>query len=174
MKKILKIILVCILVILICVLLGYIVENKFIKKEDNADNSIITHTVENKNLNITILDDEYDNNLSNRTLDKVSMTIKEGTLSKTGAIIIIKDENDSHYLYGEYYRIEKKENDEWKKLEIKDNNGTFNDVGIYPKKDGILEMTLDWEKMYGKLKKGDYRIVKEVDRNEIYAEFTIK
>ena len=46
---------------------------------------------------------------------ELTMTIKEGTLTRTSAKIIIKN-NDKKNNYGETedYRIEKKENNEWK------------------------------------------------------------
>lgn len=44
----------------------------------------------------------------------VSIKIKEGTLTNTGATIIITDTTDKNYSYGEPYRIDKKENGKWK------------------------------------------------------------
>ena len=44
----------------------------------------------------------------------VSIKIKEGTLTNTGATIIITDTTDKNYSYGEPYRIAKKENGKWK------------------------------------------------------------
>lgn len=38
---------------------------------------------------------------------------------------------------------------------------------------GKLVMEVNYEELYGKLEKGEYRLVKEVDGKEIYVEFSI-
>lgn len=91
----------------------------------------------------------------------VSMTIKEGTLTKTGATIIIKDISNKNNTFGEEYRIDKYENNEWKELDVvvKGNYG-WNDIGYHVGKNNKLELTIDWEWLYGKLESGKYRLVK--------------
>lgn len=111
---------------------------------------------------------------SSRTLEKVEMKIKEGTLTKTGATIIITDTNQSPYAYGEAYRIDKKENGEWKPCKpIIDTYG-FPDIAILIGKDGKLEMKEDWSKLYGTLEKGQYRFVKSQYENDAYQDFWVE
>lgn len=100
-------------------------------------------------------------NLTIRTIDKVKMTIVEGSLTKTGATIIIHDKNYEHYLYGEWYRIDKKVNDEWTEMPII-NSTILPAICESPNKEGILTMTINWAKIYGPLEEGEYRLVKEV------------
>lgn len=108
-----------------------------------------------------------------RTLDKVTMEIKEGTLTRKGATIIIKDKNTNPYTYGKYYRIDKKENGEWKKLEPIIDNYAFEEIA-YLSKNGILEMKHDWSIIYGSLDNGEYRLVKsQYEDGEFFVEFKI-
>ncbi len=103
----------------------------------------------------------------------ITMTIKEGTLTKTSATIIIKGKDVS---CGYDYNIEKKENDNWKSVtQIK---GYFVPAVSCSSLIGKLDFNLDWTERYGELENGEYRIVKEVFTNdgdtELYAEFTIE
>ena len=42
------------------------------------------------------------------TLEGVSMKLKDNTLTKSGATIIITDDNEIKYTYEEYYKLEKR------------------------------------------------------------------
>ena len=117
-------------------------------------------------------------------LENVTMTIKEGTLTKTGATVIITDISGDDNTYGEFFRIDKKENNKWKKLDVvvKGNYG-FHMVGYEVNEDNILEMKIDWNWLYGELDAGEYRLVKSasVSKNNsylgekyIYVEFSIE
>lgn len=117
-------------------------------------------------------------------LENVTMTIKEGTLTKTGATVIITDISGDDNTYGEFFRIDKKENNKWKKVDVvvKGNYG-FHMVGYEVNEDNILEMKIDWNWLYGELDAGEYRLVKSasVSKNNsylgekyIYVEFSIE
>lgn len=100
-------------------------------------------------------------NLELNEINGVVMTIKKDTLTKTNATIIIHDTNEEYtYVYGEYYRIDKKENGKWKEVKKVHNNYGFNDMAYFVDENGKLEFECNWEYMYGKLPKGEYRIVK--------------
>ena len=51
-------------------------------------------------------------------IDGVTMTIKKGTLTRTGATIIITDVSGKSNIYGDEYRLDKKVNGKWEELEI--------------------------------------------------------
>lgn len=117
-------------------------------------------------------------------LENVTMTIKEGTLTKTGATVIITDLSGDDNTYGDEFRIDKKENNKWKKLEVvvRGDYG-FHMVGYHVNEDDILEMDINWEWLYGKLSKGEYRIVKSAAITKdnsylgdkyVYVEFVIE
>lgn len=95
--------------------------------------------------------------------NKSVMTIKEGTLTNTGATVIIKDD-DIENTYGEWYRIDRKVFDKWYTLEshIKD----WILIGYHASYDHQLELEISWENNYGKLSKGKYRLVKEAGTKE--------
>lgn len=123
-------------------------------------------SLEGNNLNeiIRILNFVYSDNEMNN-IENVKIEIKEGTLSKTGATIIIEDTNKEHYMYGLHFRIDKKEENSWKTLLAKE-NVIFNDIGYNISENNILELNQDWSLLYGELSEGKYRLVKSVCTNE--------
>jgi len=111
----------------------------------------------------------------------VTMTIKEGTLTRTGATIIITDLSGKDNVYGNWYRIDKKENGIWQELDIIfEGNYGCNLIGYSPNENNQLEMDVNWEDLYGKLESGEYRLVKETSiplENQKYyfsVEFVLK
>lgn len=135
----------------------------------------------NKNIYVA----KYRENLDNKCtlkiddIDGVSMVIKEGTLSKTGATVIITDTSDRDNIYGEYYRLEKEVNGKWIQLETKEEMA-FISIGYKVGKDHTLELNINWETLYGELDEGKYRILKntsepgEGTEHYITAEFVIE
>lgn len=114
-------------------------------------------------------------------LEGVSMSIKESTLSNTCATIVITDTSNRNNIYGEEYRIDKKENGIWNELDVVvEGNYAWNAIGYSVNKDNKLELDINWEWLYGKLKPGEYRIVKstsyagEGTKHYITAEFSIE
>ena len=109
---------------------------------------------------------------------KVSLFIKKDTLTKTGATVIISDISEQEHTYGEWFRIDKKIDGFWEELKPIDNNYGFNDIGLIVGENNQLEIDTDWSKIYGKLEKGEYRLIKELYDNDskIYlsVEFTIE
>lgn len=118
-------------------------------------------------------------------IDGVSMTIEKDTLTRTSATVVISDYGKETNIYGEFYRIDKKENGEWKEVKKAHTNYEFNKVEYFVDEDGKLEFKCDWEYLYGKLDKGEYRLVKSAfpnldrsitddDISYFSVEFTIK
>ena len=99
----------------------------------------------------------------------VSLIIKDETLTNTSATLILKNNSDKKIKYGEDYKIEIKKNEKWYKINV---DQWFNlpttelDVGK------SKEINLNWKTSYGKLKKGTYRIVKDIEY--IYGEGSFK
>lgn len=102
----------------------------------------------------------------------VTMTIKKGTLTRTGATIIITDLSGKSNIYGEFYRIDKKENGIWIPLKSIDGrdwtefNWTLHAYTVGS--DKKLELELNWEYLYGELENGEYRIVKDTLQHSEY------
>ncbi len=104
--------------------------------------------------------------IKNRDLNElVDISIKEGTLTKKGLTIIIKENIDYNITYGEDFYIEKYnyKNSKYDKIEnTTENNCAFNAMGYIVSPDHPLEMNQNWSCDYDELPKGIYRLVKRV------------
>lgn len=113
-------------------------------------------------------------------LDGVSMIIKDGTLTRKGTTVIITDTSDRENIYGTSYRIDKKVNNKWVELEPIIENYAFTSIGYSVDENNKLELDVDWNELYGELKNGEYRIVKDTSEtgegtsHYITTEFVIK
>ena len=106
------------------------------------------------------------------TLKNVTMNIKENTLTKSGAIIIITDDNKTKYTYEEYYKLEKRIDHIWYELKPR-GDVLFNEMGYLVDDNNELEMNIDWSKAYGNLTSGKYRIIKKIYDGE-YKYFSVE
>lgn len=116
----------------------------------------------------------YANNQKMNQVAGVSIKIKEGTLTNTGATIIITDTTDKNYSYGEPYRIDKKENGKWKEAPKVIEDAFFNMPAYYPDENNEIVREINWEWIYGKLKPGTYRFVTNASDKNISVEFVIE
>ncbi len=132
----------------------------------------------------TLLGCTTDNKNKEEILDGATMTIKDGTLTKTGATVIIIDTNkEEEHTYGDSFRIDKKESDKWENLKPIIENYGFNAIGYKVDDNNELEMEINWKWLYGELESGEYRLVKDAAINKnnsylgsgvVYTEFTIE
>ena len=88
------------------------------------------------------------------------MTIKEGTLTNKSATLVLTNNNDKNFQYGNPYEIEIKKDGKWHKINVELN---FDMPAFQLLSKESKEIELDWENEYGKLAKGTYRIIKEID-----------
>lgn len=112
--------------------------------------------------------------------EEVSLSIKEETLTKKGATLILKNNGTMDYQYGAPYEIEIKQNGDWHKINIAID---FDSIAYDLKVGETKEIDLNWENTYGKLSSGTYRIIKSInyknDDNKYHSfniavEFTIE
>lgn len=108
----------------------------------------------------------------------ISLSVKDGILKNTGVTLILKNDSNKLLRYDEVYKIEIKQNNEWHKINVE---LYFNEPLWEVEQNKSQELELKWEDSYGRLAKGEYRIIKEVYfENEseqkfyISAEFTIE
>lgn len=155
-------------------------ENKVIDENRSRDNESTTsmnrNTIPDDSMNSNEAKNEITTSTNHRSRNNVSLTIQEGSLTKTGATIVITDTNESPYTYGEWFRIDKKQGEEWKELKPITDQYAFNEIAWIVGKDGTVKDTVDWSDLYGTLEKGEYRLVKEVYDTEkfyIWTEFSI-
>ena len=88
------------------------------------------------------------------------MTIKEGTLTNKSATLILTNNSDKNFQYGNPYEIEIKKDGEWHKINV-ELNFTMPAFQLSARENKEIE--INWENGYGKLEKGTYRIIKEID-----------
>lgn len=110
----------------------------------------------------------------------VSLTVKENTLTETGATLILKNDSDVDVQYGNPYEMEIKKDGEWHKINVELN---FTLPAFVLKSKETKEWEFSWEEGYGKLATGEYRIIKSIDIEKedgtfdtfyVSAEFTIE
>ena len=90
----------------------------------------------------------------------VIMTIKEGTLTNKSATLVLTNNSDKNFQYGNPYEIEINKDGEWHKINVE----LYFTLPIFElSAKESKEIELDWENSYGKLAKGTYRIIKEID-----------
>lgn len=90
----------------------------------------------------------------------VIMTIKEGTLTNKSATLVLTNNSDKNFQYGNPYEIEIKKDGEWHKINVELNF----DMPAFPlSSKESKEIELNWENEYGKLSKGTYRIIKGIN-----------
>ena len=122
---------------------------------------------------------EYEGNHFTRleVASGISIEIKEGTLTNTGATVIITDKSEKKNRYNDWYTIYKKGIGRWINLS---SGKVWSSRSYITDENGRLELDCKWEYGYGKLKKGTYRLVQGVEMAEdnsnkiVYVEFQIK
>lgn len=90
----------------------------------------------------------------------VKMSIKDGTLTNTGATLVLTNNSDKNFHYGYPYKIEIKKDGEWHKINVQ-LDFTLSAFSLPSKESKKVE--LNWEGGYGKLAEGTYRIIKDID-----------
>ena len=128
---------------------------------------------------MAVLNDDYLIKESDIVIaDNVTMEIMSDTLTKTSATVVITDLSGSNYTYSKQYTIEKYEDEKWWVIKPLIKNEITTTEGYSVDENNSLTMNLNWEKKYGELNKGRYRIVIKVSDNwpdgkYTTAEFTI-
>lgn len=110
--------------------------------------------------------------------ENITMKIKDGSLTNTGVTVIITDlsGDENVDLINRKFKIDYKKDVKWYRLEskIKNEVTVMTTDNVMENGDNTYTQEINWERYYGKLDKGHYRIVKEVKTNlYIAAEFDI-
>lgn len=107
--------------------------------------------------------------------ENVKITVKEESITKTSATIVIEDKNENPKSWGLDFAIQKSAgNGKWIDMIVKENI-TWIAILMQPNEDGITQMQLDWSILYGELNTGTYRIVKNNGLSTLYSEsFTVE
>lgn len=118
------------------------------------------------------------------TLEGVSMTVEEESVSSTGLTVVLENNSDSQVIYSEDLLLEEKRSDSWYQVPviIEEEYG-FQDIGYEVNPGEQDSLNIDWEWLYGDIDEGHYRIVKNVldlrgtadfDEHQLTAEFEIE
>ena len=94
------------------------------------------------------------------TNSDISLSIKDETLTNTGATFILENNSNQTLGYGESYHLEIKKDNYWHILK------TIEDaVFILPlyllEPNQSIELKIDWENFYDSLEPGEYRLIKD-------------
>lgn len=115
---------------------------------------------------------------SKRKPKNVTIEVLEDTITNKTAEILITDNNEEQYGWGVEFRIQQKVNEEWKELDYISNDLSWIEIAYLLDENNQLKMKVNFEKYYGTLESGTYRIVKPVYDNryiDLYSnEFEIK
>ena len=112
----------------------------------------------------------------------IHMTLKEGTLSPTGATFVLQNLTENEYIYGQPYSLQRKTDGGWVDLKMIIVNYSFTGEGLMLGAKDTQEVVVDWEWLFGALPRGDYRFSKEAsfirapgdyDTYPLYESFTI-
>ncbi|MDD6879142.1 MAG: hypothetical protein PUD59_02810 [bacterium] len=126
-------------------------------------------------------DFEIGNESTIKTSEKgISLSVKKGTLTNTGATLVLRNNSDLDAQYGYPYEIEIKKDGKWYKINV-EIDFILPAFGLKSKE--TKEIELNWENGYGQLSPGEYRIIKSIgiekddgalDSFYVSAEFNIK
>lgn len=115
--------------------------------------------------------------------NELTLSVKNGTLTNKGATFILKNNSSVDYCYEQAYYLERKEDNKWNEIILKEPL-SWNSVLYTLNKKEEIEINIDWSNTgYGILNEGEYRLVKKNFRKKdspdsksysVYAEFMIK
>ena len=186
MKK--KIFIVIVIILLLIIMYFYLknkntlsdnskkVDEQIIINEQNKQHNEIPVSITEQILSGKVDIDEYNENIKNRSINNVTMQVKENTLTRTGATFIIIDRNKVFCDYTPQYKIEVKKNGEWRELEANFDDFSW-ELVTYTFTKEVNEKNIDWSKLYGTLENGEYRIGIKIYTTKyeiLYAELSIK
>lgn len=92
------------------------------------------------------------------------MSIKKNSLTLEDATLIIKNNTNYTYTYGQSYILEKYVDGNWFIIDPK-NDLTFVSIGYTIRLKETKQIKVNWKHYYGRLSSGKYRIIKDVFRN---------
>lgn len=169
-KNFLIVVLIIILIAIIITTIIVIMIPKIRKLTEESDepksSSVVKKVVEDSS-NKKISEDV------NRDKSKVTITVNQDSLTSDTAVITITDENENKYSWSPLYKIQQKVDGKWEDMKLLNPENMMLPDIAYDNESGVMTQSLVWGNKYGSLKEGEYRIVKESDGTEFYAEFRI-
>ncbi len=94
------------------------------------------------------------------TANNITLNIKEGTLTPTSAVVIIKDNSGVKNAYTNGFGLYKKQNSDWIQLDFINDNIVITTENHFVDENNTLEFKINWENSFGVLSPGEYKLVK--------------
>ena len=140
---------------------------------NSTTNNKVVSTEPNDNSGIKASDIEY-----NRSPENVTIKVIPDTACDTSVQILITDNNEDKYGWGEPFSIQENVNGEWKDLDYISDKVGWIAIAYTLNENNQRIQKVDIEEYYGKLDKGIYRVVKTIYDNgniDLYSDaFEIK
>jgi len=148
---------------------GYLV--KITYNSDQLILAISPSIIEGGVNNIRVMDEEYGRNRPPELVLRMApedgshfaMAIKKGTVTSTGATLVLENKTNKQAMYGQPFEIDRKTGDEWVELIPEIENYAFTMEAFTVPAGQFREMEVLWEWLYGRLSAGQYRIVKNMN-----------
>lgn len=99
------------------------------------------------------------------TENGITLSVKEGTLTPSGATFLLKNNFSEDYFYGEHYILERAQGESWVQL-VPMEGAAWHDIAYLLPGETENEMEIAWEWAYGKMPVGTYRIQTQVYSGE--------
>lgn len=145
MKKRYIIIFICIILITIAFLLLFMSG-----RENNLDiETMQNYTDDSEKQEIT---QEEQEEILKGNLGEINRIFKDGSITENGATILLINRTNLCYPYSHWFVIEKKVNNNWKLLKFK-KDIVINAIYTCIMPNRCVELKLDWNDVYGNLKK---------------------
>ncbi len=128
---------------------------------------------------------EQDVSLGNADGNDWGLTFGAKNVSSTGMILEVSQhggENVNELTTGAPFSLEQRDGDSWEPVPFLSSEGDWTMEAWVVTLEGITEWNVNWEWLYGKLKPGDYRMVKEFvnfrgpgdsETRTMYIEFSV-
>ena len=103
--------------------------------------------------------------INTETSYDISMRVKEGTLTPSGAVVIVENRINDETVgiiggVADDYHLEYSSNGKWYRVNYLSGGHAVVSLGVWYSR-GQHEMTIDWSMVYGELPPGQYRIMKD-------------
>jgi len=106
-----------------------------------------------------------------RVHDIISVEVVEKT--QEYITFIFNNNTDNEYIFGRWFQLERRAENEWEKVDIIIDNFMFTSNGILLPPNGTLEHGFNLEWLYGTLECGEYRITTRFSLYYITINFTL-
>lgn len=103
--------------------------------------------------------------------EDIYLKINDDSVTNTSLTYRIYNNTNQELYYGVDYEIEFNKDNTWKKYNVQ---ASWIDIAVMLKSNSYNEERATWETIYGKLSKGKYRIIKNINNIIVFDEFEIK